>query len=92
MITDASSPLRYARSAYFVPARTNSNFVYIGGPDVSDALYTDALKGADGDNLSWVGDWTNIDPANRVNYVDLYNTWVDADDNGAELMVTITEL
>lgn len=92
VLTDSNDKRRFVRSAYFVPKRDNTGLVYVGPSTVSASLYSDALKGTDGDQLSWKGDWVMLDPANRVNYLDLYNTWVDGDDDGDVLFVTVSEL
>lgn len=79
------------RSGYFCPAFDNASAIYIGDENVSSTFYMDLLIGQDKDRITIKGDLITQQPDNRFNYWDLYNTWVDGDNNGDVLFVTILE-
>lgn len=89
VVSDAESPYRYVRSAFFRPADSNVGAVYVGDAGVSSSLYTDALVGSEKDCSTWEGDWVSQDSGNRFNYIDLYNVWVDAGTSGSSVFVTV---
>lgn len=89
VITDSADPHRYMRSGYFAPYASNTGNVYVGDAAVSSSLYTDALAVAD--RITFEGDAVSANPSDRLNYLDLYNVWVDADTSGNILFVTLLE-
>lgn len=93
IVTDPDDIHRFMYSGYMCPAFYNgSSAVYVGDANVSNALYTDRLVGNEAGRLTFKGDAVASARENAFNYLDLYNTWVDADANGDELFVTIFEV
>ena len=82
VVSDPDDQYRYVKSASFAPALDNAGNVYVGGDDVSDTVYVSVLVGANGDELDLIGDTVFDSKSDRNNFIDLYNTWVDGDNNG----------
>ncbi len=88
VVSSASSPYRKVKSALFFPEAGNSGSIYIGDASVADDNYAAVLV-AESNAASVSGDHIMDAVDDRANSLDLYNTWVDSEDNGDVCMVTV---
>ncbi len=87
IITDAKSPYRFPKSAYYKAKETNVGDLYLGDETVSSSIYTDILHSADKGSLTEDGD--TLYSSGGRDEIDLYHAWVDASSSGDVLLVTI---
>jgi hypothetical protein len=89
VVTSPSSIYRYVKSASFCPKDDNAGFIFVGDADVSSSFYASFLDASKGDQLDIIGDTVFDTKGNHLNYIDLYETWVDAETNGDVVFVSI---
>jgi hypothetical protein len=88
VVTSPTAANRFVKSANFVALHDNTGAMYIGPSGVSDTSYSTRLEAKEENCL--VGDEIFPHPGNDNNLIDLYNTWVDADDSGDSVNVGIS--
>lgn len=89
VITNPLDPYATVKSAAFSPPADNTGNIYVGGDNVSDSVFALLLSGSEGDTGSLVGDTVFDSRGNHLNYIDLYNTWVDADSSSDSVNVAV---
>lgn len=87
VVTDKGSDDRWVASAYFKAATANTGNIFIGDSGVSSTDYMESL--AAGESVSIGPDWAAQPGAVTPSVLDLYNTWVDTDNSGDDVHVTI---
>lgn len=86
-VTTAGTPVRLSQESLLVSSLevfakdTNSGDVYIGDEDVDSATGRPIVAGA---SFAFAGD----ELRGNAQEVDLYHVWVDAENNGSQIIIT----
>ena len=88
VVTDAQSPNRYVPWAYFEADAANTGAVYIGDVTVASSVYSAVLDATGSTaSLNWaLPQYPQDADSSRL---DLYETYVDAANNGDKVFVTV---
>ena len=90
VVSSATDANRFARSAYFRCPTANTGAVFVGDSTVSSTVYTERLMPTEEPrSLGWCGSPRKSDLGDQRNYIDLYETYIDAEVNGEKCLVSI---